>query len=351
MNALPQTSRHLALASALLSVVPGAAHAADPGPRVVVLRTSACRAAYDDAALQHAIDVELAARHVQFQRGVSDDAAPPSGVTLSTECDPAGGVSLRVWSSSPRLVVERSVALKDVPEAARARTLALIITEALGPALANATPDPSEAEQSPDQPLPEATPAPGPLGSRLLTREDPYSPWGDLFISSDPYASQAVRIGAAAQLRVALRDDSVLVAYELGASGPLTDGINWGVEATHAGANTWTRPGEREVSWWNAAFGIDAIWSRRMLLALGPRLSFGRLAITDADLANTERTLVTQLGARARLDLPVGNHGSVQTMLAAEHTLGALALTDYTGFDRSQRGWLISWGLGFAVQP
>ena len=319
-------SLYCALASVALAA--RVAQAADPAPGVVVLHSASCPSAYADAALQHALEVELASS--------SAPAAEASGVILHAECDAAASVSLRVWSSAPRLVVERSVALRDVPEAARARTLALVVAEALGPNQAAVPAEPPEPGAAPDA-LP-------------FTDTDLSSPWGELFVPADPYGPpRDVRVAAGVQARVALQDDDALLAFEVGASGPLSDLVDWAVEVSHASAGTSVLAPNRDVRWWNTSLGLDLIGGRAIALALGPRFSLGHLSITDSALGDTEHTLVAQIGGRAKLELPITDHGGLQLTLALERRLGVLALDYYTGYDRALTGWLASLGVGITL--
>jgi hypothetical protein len=360
MIAFPLSCRpHLLLLSTLCGFVAEPAWAADTSPGVVLVRATSCEAPRDDAALRHALEVELAAMHVETRWEMRDAEAATPRVSLSAECAADTGVlSLRVWSSVPHLVVERSVALRDVPEAARARTLALVISEALGPALADARraagseDEAAEGASSQRTAFPAATTAVSSLDGPLFTRADPYYP-ADLFNETDPYgARRALRLAAAAQARLAAHDSAMLLAFEVSASGPLAGAVDWGIEVSRASAMAWKTDRTFDVNWWNASIGTDIVSARTVSLAFGPRLSLGHLTVEDSDVFSTrsERTLVTQFGGRAKIDAPLSRRSSVQMMVAADRTLGVLALTHYTGLDREVRGWLLSWGMGLAVE-
>jgi hypothetical protein len=344
--------RSLPLAGVLFAALPRPSHAADAAePSVVVQPSSTCSAAYVDGALQHALEVELAATPLELVAAADDVASPPR-LTLSAECEEEA-VSLRVWSSVPRLVVARTVALTDVPEAARARTLALIVREALAPVRADASSSsaPSSSALSSEGELEPSTPRRSRrMPSALLTRDNPYDAGlAPLDPSESSFDPRPIRIGAAAQGRLFLDDDNLLLALEVGASGPLSQTLDWGIEASHIDGKISSVVSALDVDWWNASMGIDFVLARSMLFAIGPRFSLGSLTISD-DPTDREHTLVTQLGARTKLDLPLGQQASVQMTTAIQHRLGVLALeADYSGFDRALDGWLLSWGLGLAM--
>jgi hypothetical protein len=338
--------RSSTLAGVLFAALPRPSHAADAAePSVVVQPSSTCSAAYADGALQHALEVELAATPLERVAAAEDVASPR--LTLSAECEEEA-VSLRVWSSVPRLVVARTVALTDVPEAARARTLALIVREALAPVRADA---PSSSASSSEGELEPSTPRRSSrMPAALLTRDNPYDAGlAPLDPSEASFDARPIRIGAAAQGRLFLDDDNMLLALEVGASGPLSQTLDFGIEASHIDGKISSVVSALDVDWWNASMGIDFVLARSILFAIGPRFSLGSLTISD-DSTDREHTLVTQLGARTKLDLPLSQQASVQMTTAIQHRLGVLALeADYSGFDRALDGWLLSWGLGLAM--
>jgi hypothetical protein len=347
MNLPLSTLRSLTLMGALFAGLPRPVHAADPAePSVVVQPSSTCPAGYADAALQHALEVELAGRQLEPWDRL-EDVASPVRVTLSAECEEPGAVSLRVWSSVPRLVVARTVALRDVPEVARARTLALIVSEALAPARAGATfSESGSAPSAAREDLPPPTSLRRPMDSALFTRVNPY----DIGVPHDDSSvDRPIRIGAGAQAHLFLDDDNLLLAVEVGASGPLWEALDWSLEVSHIGAKTSSAASTLDVDWWNASFGFDFVRAPSLSLSLGPRLSVGDLTIRD-EINESEHTLVTQIGARTKLDLPLSDRASVQMTAALQHRLGVLALSsDYAAFDRALDGWLMSWGIGIAM--
>jgi hypothetical protein len=188
------------------------------------------------------------------------------------------------------------------------------------------------------------------MPSALLTRNNPYDAGlAPLDPSESSFDPRPIRIGAAAQGRLFLDDDNLLLALEVGASVPLSETLDFGIEASHIDGKLSSVVRALDVDWWNASIGFDFVLARSILFAIGPRFSLGSLTISD-DAADREHTLVTQLGARTKLDLPLGQQASVQMTTAIQHRLGVLALeADYSGFDRALDGWLLSWGLGLAM--
>jgi hypothetical protein len=371
MNApsLPRPIRPL-LASVLILFAPHPLRA-DPAPSVVISKTPSCSSPEQDAELRRALEIELAAMHVQHRWETPElSAAPTARISLATDCAATDGlIALRVWTNIPRLVVKRTLALRDVPEAARARTLALIISEALGPALAAQTtaPDADDTRAADETPARadartaerRAANAPSMLtdayrAGPLFTTADPYAPWGPLFTAEDPYSTpRRARLGGAAQARVILDGGAPLFGFEITASGPLSEDVDLSAETSYAAATTWSTDGDREVNWWNTSIGADLVNAGPVYsLALGPRLAFAHLTVGDPndESGSAERTLVTAFGARAKFEIPVGEKATVQTMLATQRSLGVLALNHYTGLDRAFNGWFVSWGLGFGVE-
>jgi hypothetical protein len=339
----PPRSRLLLAFANTFGLVWAAPAGAQP-PAAVMLHTSTCRP-QDDAALRRALEVELQALHIEPRWASTDAVGAPAPITLSAECSAdSDSVSLRVWASNPRLVLSRFVALRDVDEPARARTLALVISEALGPTLAIDRDDSAER----------AEPPPPPRRGSGFSRSDPYGDQGanELFTTRNPYGMpHTFRIGAAAQTRLAMRDSSVLLGAEVGASGPIADSVDASFEVSYSG--TASGMSALPSSWWSVALGSDFVHFDAIGLAAGPRLSFGHLSITrnDSGGPTTERTLVAQLGLRSKFEVPVSERVSALLTFAAQHTFGVYALTDYTGLDEGLNGWVISWGLGLGVEP
>jgi hypothetical protein len=326
-------------------------------PAAVMLHTSTCQP-QADAELRRALEVELQALNIEPRWASTDAVGAPAPITLSAECDgESGSVSLRVWASEPRLVLSRFVALRDVDEPARARTLALVISEALGPALASDRDDGGLARI--DAPLPSgAAPAVAPArssrqrgrrGSRFA-RSDPYD--DELFTTTNPYGMpHAFRVGTSAQARLAMRDSSVLLGGELAVSAPVSDRFDAALELSYASSTSWSSA--LQTSWWSLALGTDFVHFDAIGLAAGPRLSFGYLSVTGDEWydPSTEHTIVAQLGVRSKFEVPIDDRLSALMTFGAQHTFGVYALTHYTGLDEGLNGWVVSWSLGLSVEP
>lgn len=367
-------SATLAFAGALLL---SASVAAAREPATVGLHTTGCDPDAD-VALRQALEVELRAMRVEPRWGPRAEADAPARYTLRATCDPADdSVALRLWSNEPALLLSRRVALRDVAEPARTRTLALVISEALGPALLGDARDapaaspssapaasarPSDVRERDDaapvsepraRPVARGASARGERPRRAggLLRTNPYAPL-ELYSTSSPYGMpHGFRIGTGALGRLALRDSSVLLGLELGANGPLSESIDWSLELSHSSSTAWSS--ELGVSWWSTSLGVDLVDVDAIAVAAGPRLSLGHLSINDPSPtdASTERTLVAQLGFRGKIDVPVGERTSVQVTFSGHRTVGVQALTHYTGLDRELNGWILAWGLGLGLEP
>jgi hypothetical protein len=287
----------------------------------------------DDDALVRALEVEL----TSVQRNAPHaPEAPGARVVLSADCDRvSGAMTLRIWSSQSGLVQERSIALGEIPEAARPRLLALVIAEALGLELAGEPRDAAGAEH--DGAFEEREPQWGAFDSSLFTTEDPYDP------------PRSLRLGLGTQARLSPRHSNMLLAFELNLGVPLASAVEWGIEGSYATANgTWTPTGEADVHWWTGATGVDVVIRGMADLTVGPRVALGYLTSSTANVA---RTIDTQLGARAKLGARVGRRTSFELMLAAHRTVGMMAYNRNDGVDTTFNGWLFSWGVGVAFQP
>lgn len=349
----PRSGLLLAFASAL--GLAWAAPARAQPPAAVMLHTSTCQP-QADAALRRALEVELQALNIEPRWASTDAVGAPAPITLSAECDgESGSVSLRVWASEPRLVLSRFVALRDVDEPARARTLALVISEALAPALASDDGLTRIDAPPPSETAPAAAPARssrqrGRRGSRLF-RSDPYDD-DELFTTTSPYGMpHAFRVGTSAQARLAMRDSSVLLGAELAVSAPVSDRFDTALELSYASTTSWSSA--LQTSWWSMALGTDFVHFDAIGLAAGPRLSFGYLSVTrdEWDVPSTERTVVAQLGVRSKFEVPIDDRLSALMTFGAQHTFGVYALTHYTGLDEGLNGWVVSWSLGISVEP
>ena len=306
----------LALPAALLASAPGAARAADAVVGVVALRASSCMTGHDDDALLRALEVELTSVQLQA-RGASESPAP--SVVLSADCGRnTGAMTLRIRSSQSSVVQERSIALGEIPDAARPRLLALVIAEALGLELAA---DESNVGAGAHGQATFETRAPSwrAFDATLYTTEDPYEP------------PPSLRLGLGTQARLSARHSNLLFAFEVNASGPIASAVQWGVEGSYAKANaTWTPNGEADIHWWTGAAGLDFVVREMADLTLGPRLGLGYLTSSTGNVA---RTFDTQLGARAKLGTRLGPRTSLEIVLAANRMLDAYALERDEGID------------------
>ncbi|HKO90671.1 MAG TPA: hypothetical protein VJU61_05940, partial [Polyangiaceae bacterium] len=234
--------------------------------------------------------------------------------------------------------------------AARARTVALLITDALRPPRLPEATAPSAAERelesNPFGPAPSAGPTVARAGppvhdDALLETGDPYP--------QDP-ASSALLIGVGLHARLITRDGNLLLGFELSARGPLLGVTEWAVEGSYSEGDTWTPLQELELNWWNGAVGVDFIAADSPRFSLGPRLAVARVAGETSEavsfgLDGEQRALVMTLGARANLSARLWRSAAISATLEISHSLYETPLTEQ-GEYLPWYGWALTWGVG-----
>lgn len=324
------------------------AHAANPDT-VAVEVTDCTSAAEEPSGLLDALTVELAPLRL---RPVWVSSNPPKVVARvllrSQNCGHSSApLELQIWSGRSRLIAERTISTRTVSRPALRRTLALLVSEALGPAreaVTEGTPDSNDdLAMSPFD-------APEPSDARRFDA----TPEDALFFSADPYPRPSyLHVGAAVEMRLAPPYGSLLLGVELNAHARLNRATAWATEISYAGAGNWAPDGNVIVRWWDVASGIDLLAASDGSVAVGPRISAGYVAALTKDPTDLriQRALVGELGFRARLSTQLGTVAALEVVTSLSHTLGVLALTDDVVLEKPLDGWLLSWGMGIALSP
>jgi hypothetical protein len=282
---------------------------------------------YDDAELRRTLALELRQRGLDADGSV-EQPAPVAHLELP-ECDSQHRLRLDLIASTG--VVSRDVELAGVPFEARARLLALLIAESLQVPGAAA---PESLE------LPPEDDAAGTLaGETAPARAEPARP---------------LRFGLAASGRSLLDGGHFFWGAEANAGLALWGPLRAALEASWTRGEVTTALGPFDTDWWSAALGGDVEYRGMIQLSLGPRLSLAHVSLRGdprpgAQSLDPSTTLVL-LGVRARVGFELGGGWALAASLAAGHAvegsvfqaggLPALALD----------GWVLSPGVGLALE-
>lgn len=310
---------------------------------------------YQPEQLLHALDVELSPErlHAQLEEGAGANAGPRVVLRVS-RCDPqADALTLQIWSSKGRFLGARSIALLQIEPTARARTVALLISDALRPPRLPEGAAPSGASElasDPFGPTQAATSAALPRSSAQV-HDDP------LPETDDPYPQPpSLRVGVGAHARLIARDSSLLVGLEVSLRGRLLGPTEWAVEGSYSQGDGWSPLLTRDLAWWNGAIGVDFVASEAPHFSLGPRLALARVdgSFAAEDLSayafTQERAVVVTLGARASLSARLWRRTSMLATLELSHSLYQTPLTD-RGEYLPWYGWALTWGIGASFGP
>ncbi len=300
--------------------------------------------AFDPRTLVDLLRVELAFDPFELSFEARDDDSSEVHVALSpSSCDrDVQQVSIDITHADTPLVVS----LGEVAQAARARTLALVIAEALrGHGAANAGREPEIATPRP------ALVHASERGQRL-DADEPADGIDALYATSDPYSSAPViDVGALLQARSLPQDAGMLLGAGLDAHVQLWHSFRAALELSYATGRRSQFDGV-QVDWWSAATGIDIALTQVPAFRLGWRAALARVLLLSAGDQRVLDTLVASAGVRVGLGLPVGDRASLECFAEGMHTLNGLAAPWDPAFDSAGvRGWVVSWGLGLALQP
>ncbi len=317
---------------------------------VVSIGLPSCAAApFDTKQLLQVLAVELTPHQLRPEVQADVTAFTSARVELGVAtCAPSNDrVTLQIWDVQRKLFVQRSVSLRAVASSARARTLALVITDALHPPSLPLEPDvppavPTESEvHAASAAL--ATPADEP-------ERDP------LFETSDPYSTaRRLRVGATVHARFANHRQNALLGLEANAHGPLWTGVEWAIEGSYSEGEMMS---SLEMAWLNGALGMDIVTSGKPSFGIGPRVSFAHVSSQVAEglglVEPFQSVFLTLLGARASSSGRVGESSLLEVMLEAAHTVSTVPVSEVSPGDGTlpfpAQGWIVTFGLGLAFQ-
>jgi hypothetical protein len=360
------------LARAAVTLVPcllafsSAAPAQARGLETVWLELPDCATPpYDPRELLRSLEIELSPYHLRVRTQPAGETQRGLSVSVSlARCDArADSLTLVYGDALGQRSRERELPLRDVPKAARARTLALVIAEALRPSrwaaengeqnepapdppdegsangppsLAPALADPLRADarhELPTQQLPARS-----AGMPELTLHDE-----PLFQTEDPYPwPSRLRFGFDAQALLETRHNNLLIGFGLSARGALLGRSQWALELSYFGGDAQTpEGGPLNLRWWTGAAGVDFPLARSPRLHFGPRCSLSRLE----DSSSATAALLTTCGGRASLSAKFAPVMSLNVHLELDRSLQVVALTP--GRDSLPwYGWMLTWGAG-----
>jgi hypothetical protein len=310
---------------------------------------------YQPEQLLHAVDVELSPERLsaRVEEGGRADTGPRVVLRVSS-CDPqADSLAVQIWSSEGRFLGARSIALLQIEPTARARTVALLITDALRPPRLPEGATPSEASELASDPFGPTQAA----ASAALPRSSAQVHDDPLPETDDPYPQPpSLRVGLGAHARLLAGDSDLLLGLEVGFRGRLLGPTEWAVEGSYSQGSRLSLLRARELAWWNGAVGVDFVASKAPHLSFGPRLALARVdgsfAAEDPTAygVTQERAVVVTLGARASLSARLWRRTSMLATLELSHSLYQTPLTD-RGEYLPWYGWALTWGMGVSFGP
>ena len=300
---------------------------------------------YDADQLSSSLALELSPYRLQARL----QADAPTGAThlrlLLASCDAGADSLLLRWETPGTPERRQQLSLRDVPWPARARTVALRISEVLRP---------SRLRESEGTSAPTADPAPSrqalslapmstdPLFDGLLQRADPYLPPYHVYVTSGLQASWIPRV------------DVLLYGIEVGIRGQLLGPAEWALEASYASGKSGDSKlgnGSYDLAWWNAAVGVDYNLVRARRLQIGPRLSVARVdgsngAILPADIDESLALLGGRIHLSPRLHTePV----SLDLMFDASYPVLTIDTMDSSSA-LPWTAWIVKVGASLSVQ-
>jgi hypothetical protein len=349
----------LAFLASMGSVRPALARESAASGVVSIGLPSCAAAPFDTKQLLQVLAVELTPHQLrpEVQADVPKVAAARVELAVAS-CAPSNDrVTLQIWDVQRKLFVQRSVSLRAVASSARARTLALVITDALHPPSLPLVPyDPPSAPAEPDDSPSVPTESRGPAASAALTTPPDEPERDPLFETSDPYSTpRRLRVGATVHARFANHRQNTLLGLEANAHGPLWAGIEWAIEGSYSEGELLS---SLEMAWLNGALGVDIVTAGKPSFGIGPRLSFAHVSSQVAEglglVEPFQSVFLTLLGARAGLSGRVGESSLLEVMLEAAHTVSTVPVSEVSRGDGTlpfpSQGWIVTLGLGLAFQ-
>jgi hypothetical protein len=326
----------------LTASVAGAAAAGESGE--VWVELPACSEPPVDAdQLSSALALELSPYGLRANVRTS---APPGGTqirVLLASCDAGADSLLLHWEVPGEPPRRRELSLRDVPSPARARTLALWISDALRPSRLQESDDPAHSAPNAEQPPAAFSLAPVPddplYDSELLQRSDPYPHPYPVYWSGGVRANWVPRVGV------------LLYGMGMGVSGRVFGPTEWSVDASYTGGRSKALDDVFDFAWLNAALGLDYNFTEARRIQLGPRLSVSRMIgySETGESAEMAETLAL-LGARLRISPHLHHdHVSLELLLDASYPLMTLheappvSAVPWTA-------WVITMGAGLTIE-
>lgn len=312
-------------------------------PRQVWIELPHCsEPPYDPEQLSSALTLELSPYgwQARVQRG-----SPPGAANLRVSlasCDAsADSLSLR-WETPGEPPRRRELSLRDVPWSARARTLALLISEALRPtrwqdseAAAPSAPDSAPRGLRALAPLPD-----DPLyDSGLPQRSDPYPKPSSVYWSGALRASWVPRVSL------------LLYGAGIGLAGTMFDRAEWALDASYAGGSRTVLGDPYELTWLSAALGIDYNLASERQLQIGPRLTVAHMdgrgeALSVNDLGES----LALLGGRVRVSPRLRSERvSLELLFDASYPLRTLTVSPGASA-LPWTAWVLTFGTGLSIE-
>jgi hypothetical protein len=355
---------------AVLLGLAGAGPAYAGTPDAVWLELPECATPpYDTRELLRRLELELGSHQLRLRVQPPRSTGNGLGVSVALpRCDAdADALTLQYRDGDGQRSRKRALSLRDVPKPARARTLALVIAEALRPSRWPGAAVPAEpsapAEQRPTRQRTLAPAAADPLSvkdaSPLFVRQFPLSgaslrrsALGDgvhddpLIAPDDPYPwAEHLQVGFAAHARLVTREGNLLLGAELNLRGRMSRLTNVALEAFYSEGRTWTeRGGDLDLAWYGLAAGFDTRLAQTSQLRLGPRLSFSRLEDDGTGAA----ALLTAVGGRFDFGARLAQRATLDVRMELAHSLYVKGLSH----DRDSLpwyGWILTWGAGVSL--
>lgn len=313
-------------------------------PRRVWLELPHCsQPPYDTDQLRSSLALELSPYGI---RVLAQDNAPPGGAhlrVLLTSCDAGADSLLLRWEAPGAPPRQRELSLRDVPWPARARTLSLLISEALRPARwqdgeAAAT---SAPEGAPARGLRALAALPDDLldDSGLPQRSDPYPKPSSVYWSGALRANWVPRVSL------------LLYGAGVGMAGTMFGRAEWALDASYAGGRRTVLGELYDLTWLSAALGIDYNLASGRQLQIGPRLSVAHVdARGEAGRMNDLGESLGLIGGRVRISPRLrSEHVSLDLLFDASYPLRTLATS--TGASALPwTAWVLTVGTGLSIQ-
>ncbi len=298
---------------------------------------------YDPEQLSSSLALELSPYGLRAR--VQDGAAARGSqlYVLLARCDARAGSLWLHWQEPGTPPRERELSLRDVPWPARARTLALLISDALRPARWRESQE--SAHPAPEQ---RATGAP----HALAPLPDDMPHYAGLPLRSDPYP-EPYRVYWSGALRAnwVPRVGVLIYGAGTGLAGRLAGHVDWAIDAAYAGGRSTANRALYDLQWLNAALGADYNLASERQVQLGPRLTVAHvLGYGETERANDVGESLVLLGGRIRLSPRLRSERvSLDLLLDAGYPLLTLHTPKGSG-PLPWTAWVFTLGTGLSIE-